>query len=379
MTRVVLAALLGHWRRNPLQLITLLAGLALGTALWSGVQAINAEARASYDAAEATLGRGLFAQITAADGGAIPQQTYIALRRAGWAVSPVVEGALGRVRVVGIDPLTAPIGVGPGGAADLGAFITAPGQVFGTVQTLANLGLPIAMDNLRGKGGNEIATQLHFLGLPSAAAQQFDAQLTTANLVPVLSPRDGVVTTRDVVAGEGVDTTKTLFTIVDNRRMWLMLNVALEDAQYVSVGQQVVFQPDGGSHEHAGQITWISSRVDSDTRTVKVRAELPNDDGDLRDESFGAGQIVLRDEVEAIVAPNDAIHWDGCCYVAFVRDRNFLAKDSYKVFHTRMIRPGVTNGDYTEVIAGLLPDEVVVTKGSGVLRAELLKGNLGAG
>lgn len=44
-----------------------------------------------------------------------------------------------------------------------------------------------------------------------------------------------------------------------------------------------------------------------------------------------------------------------------------------------MVRPGVINGDYTEVIAGLLPGEVVVTKGSGVLRAELLKGNLGAG
>ena len=35
--------------------------------------------------------------------------------------------------------------------------------------------------------------------------------------------------------------------------------------------------------------------------------------------------------------------------------------------------------DTTEMIAGLLPGEVIVTKGSGVLRAELLKGNLGAG
>ncbi len=42
-------ALLSHWRRKPLQLLTLIAGLALATALWSGVQAINAEARASYD------------------------------------------------------------------------------------------------------------------------------------------------------------------------------------------------------------------------------------------------------------------------------------------------------------------------------------------
>jgi cobalt-zinc-cadmium efflux system membrane fusion protein len=62
-----------------------------------------------------------------------------------------------------------------------------------------------------------------------------------------------------------------------------------------------------------------------------------------------------------------------------VRDKDYLVKDSYKIFHTRMVRPGVTNGDTTEVIAGLLPGEVVVTKGSGVLRAELLKGNLGAG
>ena len=49
MIRLVLKTLLSHWRRAPLQLFALVAGLALATALWSGVQAINAEARASYD------------------------------------------------------------------------------------------------------------------------------------------------------------------------------------------------------------------------------------------------------------------------------------------------------------------------------------------
>ena len=131
MTRTIFSALLGHWRRNPLHLITLLAGLALGTALWSGVQAINAEARASYDAAAATLGEGSYAQIIARDGAAIPQQTYITLRRAGWIVSPVIEGDLARVRIVGIDPLTAPNGIGPvsvEGGADLGVFVTGGGR-----------------------------------------------------------------------------------------------------------------------------------------------------------------------------------------------------------------------------------------------------------
>jgi len=142
MSRVILSALLSHWRRNPLQLITLLAGLALATALWSGVQAINAEARASYDAAAATLGDGQYAQITARDGGAIPQETYVALRRAGWVVSPVIEGRIDGVRLIGLEPLTAPGGLGPvraGGGADLGAFLSSAGQIFARAETLARL------------------------------------------------------------------------------------------------------------------------------------------------------------------------------------------------------------------------------------------------
>lgn len=140
MTRTILSALFSHWWYNPLQVFTLLAGLALGTALWSGVQAINAEARASYDAAAATLGGGRYAQITAAEG-AVSLDTYVALRRAGWNVSPVVEGRLGPVRIVGIEPLTAPGGIGPVSAAegaDLGAFLGG-GQIFAQAETLTRL------------------------------------------------------------------------------------------------------------------------------------------------------------------------------------------------------------------------------------------------
>lgn len=142
MTAAILSALASHWWRNPLQLVTLLAGLALATALWSGVQAINAEARASYDAAAATLGEGQFAQITARDGGAISQETYVALRRAGWAVSPVIEGRLDGVRLIGLEPLTAPGGLGPvrlDAGADLGTFLSGAGQIFAREDTLARL------------------------------------------------------------------------------------------------------------------------------------------------------------------------------------------------------------------------------------------------
>ncbi len=141
MTRAVLQALLSHWLRSPLQLITLITGLALATGLWSGVQAINAEARASYGAAAAVLGEGSFDQLLPDSGAEIPLSTYVALRRAGWQVSPVVQGRLDGVRLVGIDPLTAPGDVGPvaDDGAEVSEFLAGSGQIFGRAEVLGAL------------------------------------------------------------------------------------------------------------------------------------------------------------------------------------------------------------------------------------------------
>jgi putative ABC transport system permease protein len=116
MTRQGLLALLSHWRRNPWQMLTLVAGLALATALWSGVQAINAEARASYAEASTALDGFDLARITKVDGSPITTAEYVALRRAGWLVSPLMEGPLPGtegLRVLGLDPLTLPVAARP--------------------------------------------------------------------------------------------------------------------------------------------------------------------------------------------------------------------------------------------------------------------------
>ena len=101
-----LKALLSHWWRNPVQLFAYLAGLALATALWSGVQAINSEARASYDAAAKTLGEGQYDLLISKQGNRIPQDVYVLLRKSGWLVSPVIEARIDDVRLLGIDVVT---------------------------------------------------------------------------------------------------------------------------------------------------------------------------------------------------------------------------------------------------------------------------------
>lgn len=130
-------ALLSHWRRRPLQLGALLSGLALATALWSGVQAINAEARASYTRAAVALDQNGLANLVSPNGRAIPQSAFVRLRRAGWNVSPVLEGeyrfGTTRLRLIGIEPLTMPAEtnfVDLGNAGDLLPFITPPGMLF---------------------------------------------------------------------------------------------------------------------------------------------------------------------------------------------------------------------------------------------------------
>ncbi len=148
----VLTALLSHWRRYPLQLFTLTVGLALATALWSGVQAINAEARASYDIAASTLGEGQFDRLVPRDGQPFDQTVFVDLRRAGWRVSPVVQGDLNGIRLIGIEPLTAPgalLPINAANSADLTAFLAGNGLIRAApdaVAALSGLGQVIADD-----------------------------------------------------------------------------------------------------------------------------------------------------------------------------------------------------------------------------------------
>jgi RND family efflux transporter MFP subunit len=245
---------------------------------------------------------------------------------------------------------------------------------------LVNLGLPVRIEELRGLPEDKLARHLRLLGLPKSVVERFDADETTSNLLPLKAPMDGIVVASHAVAGEVVDASRVLFQVADTSRMWLALSVPLEEAGKLALGLPVRFQPDGSRGEVTGKLVWISTTADEKTRMVAVRAELLNPQGQLRNGTFGAGQIILREEQGAIAVPNEAVHWEGCCNVVFVRDKAYFDdKDSPKVFHVRTVRLGAKTEKCTEIVAGVLPGEVIATKGSDVLRAELLKNNLGEG
>jgi len=160
---MTLQALLSHWWRHRLQFFSLFTGLWLATALWTGVQALNSQARNDYARASALLTGPVQAQLVARDAERFEQALYLQLRQSGWSVSPVVEGRVRfagerplTVRLIGIEPLSLPAAASVAGTPmqdfDLQAFIGTPGQAWVGPDTLQQLGMQAADQALSSDG-----------------------------------------------------------------------------------------------------------------------------------------------------------------------------------------------------------------------------------
>jgi cobalt-zinc-cadmium efflux system membrane fusion protein len=251
-------------------------------------------------------------------------------------------------------------------------------DVISSRQALTNLGLE-PPDSLELRDAREVSEELRFLGVPDELVARLPAGSNTANLIPLRAPYGGVIVESDVVAGEVVGNSDVLFTVADPRRLWLILSVRQEDVKYVKKGLPVRFKPDDSSREIMGEVAWISPAVNEQTRTLEVRVVVDNADGALRDKTFGSGRIVLRDEPNSIVVPLAAVQATTDAQFVFVRDKNYLKPDAPKIFHVRQVRTGARDDQNVEILAGVLPGEVVAAKGSAVLLAQLLRSSLGAG
>ncbi len=248
-------------------------------------------------------------------------------------------------------------------------------RIDGARQALVNLGLALDEQELRGITPEQLKAKLHFLAIPAEIAAGFDSKKTSTGLLPLLAPMDGTVVSRDVVVGEVVDLNKSLFELIDTRSLWLTLDIRGEDVAKLNLGQSVRFKPDSNGVELAGVIAWISTQADLKTRAVKVRANVSDAGGVLKSNTFGSGRVILREEPNAVVVPNAAVQFEGCCHIVFVSAK----ADPFKLFHVRKVRIGAKDDRRTEIIAGLLPGERVVTAGSGMLLSELLRSGLGEG
>lgn len=216
------------------------------------------------------------------------------------------------------------------------------------------------------------AQKLRLLGLSEEEVAYLRETSDTSSLLSLTAPFDGEVVERTAVIGETVETSRMLFSVADTARMWAMLDLA-EPRVQLRVGMRVTLQLEGFEGDSfAGQIAWVSTKIDPRTRTLKARAEFVNPEGMLKANMFGQAHVQVRDNEQALVVPKEAVQWDGCCNMVFVKEND-------TTFEPRKVRLGLANEDLFEVRDGVREGERVVVAGSFLLKTEILKGEIGAG
>jgi membrane fusion protein, heavy metal efflux system len=194
------------------------------------------------------------------------------------------------------------------------------------------------------------------------------------NQMEIIAQIGGTIIGRNAVAGESVGAEAELFTIADLSAVWLHIDISEKDLRRVRVGQKLVFRVTGmPDAAFPGKVLWIDPSMNDQTRTIRLRAEVENKDRLLRANMFGRAEIEIGGARRTLVVPREAVQWEGASYVVFVQK----TIDQYE---PRRVLIGTSGGRQIELPwADVKPDELVVTKGSFLLKTEIQKGAIGAG
>jgi membrane fusion protein, multidrug efflux system len=201
----------------------------------------------------------------------------------------------------------------------------------------------------------------------AAVRAQLDLAETRMAKAAVRAPIDGVVAERNVDVGdyfEAMGAPAPMFRIVDPRVLELVASVPTSRIAELAVGQALRFTTDARpGQELEGKLSFINPTADETSRTVKVKAEIPNADLALKPGLFAKGRIVTGRREGVLVVPRAAlVSWDSAGRSGLV----FVVEGG--VAHQRKVETGAATGDGVEVRTGLEAGDEVVTRGGFNLR-----------
>lgn len=211
--------------------------------------------------------------------------------------------------------------------------------------------------------------RLLLLGLSRAHVEALNhpGQIIADIVVP--APITGVITGRSANLGQVVSMGQELFVVTDLSQVWAIGDLYEQDFQTVHVGSEAALTtPAYPALTLHGRVSYIDPRLDPQTRTAKIRVEIPNPEGRMRLGMYVTLAFTTPGGERAVVVPRSAVQAIGERQVVFVP-----APDEEGKFLPRPVQVGPLHGDLITIRSGMQPGEAVVTEGSFFLRAELLR------
>lgn len=182
---------------------------------------------------------------------------------------------------------------------------------------------------------------------------------------------DGTIVEKHFSLGEVVEGKDHGFVVADLSQVWAMLTLYQKDLPFVKTGQEVAVSAGPEMAQGTGKIAYISPIIDEKTRTAEARVVLNNRKGFWKPGLFITGSIITSESMLDVVVPKTAIETIDGQKVVFVKNEDG--------FEMREITIGKTNDVNFEVIEGLKPGDIFVSKNGFTLKAELQKDEMGDG
>ena len=226
--------------------------------------------------------------------------------------------------------------------------------------------VPSAKEDSAGMGSqleHAARVRLELLGM---SKQEIDAIAATGRVtrtVQVTAPIAGTVVLKNAIQGAAIQPGTELYEITDLSEVWVLAGINEQELARVAVGQRA--EAEFGAYpgqRFPGSIGFIYPSVDPETRTLRVRVELGNAEGQLRPGMYGNVRIRLG-AAEGVVIPHQALVDTG------EHQYVFLARDAGR-FVPRRVTAGARAGDKVLILSGLSAGDVVVTTGNFLIDSE---------
>ncbi len=185
------------------------------------------------------------------------------------------------------------------------------------------------------------------------------AKASSSAQIPVLAPIAGEVVERLVSPGQVVQAGQTqAFTITDLSTVWVLANVYQADLKYVKTGEDVVVQTDAFPGSFHGKISYVSSAVDPNTRTLQARIAVENSGEKLKRDMYCTVTVTAGVLKDALAVPNAAV----------LRDDNnqpfVYALTGDNQFGRRDVVLGEMQGSETQIVKGVSEGDRIAGNGS---------------
>jgi membrane fusion protein (multidrug efflux system) len=189
----------------------------------------------------------------------------------------------------------------------------------------------------------------------------YDSAKLELNYTEIRAPISGVVSSRKIKVGNTISPNDPTFIVTNLDPLLAYVHVPEKEYRKIASGQgaEVVVDALGGQ-SFVGNISRISPTVDPQTGTFRARVEIPDPTRTLKPGMFARVNIVYERRQDALQLPRTAIlDADGQQSVYVVADGKA---------QQRVIRTGLANGGWIEVLGGLQGNEKVVTVGQAGLK-----------